>query len=130
MAIRLLEEYEYQYYFISIEPFALVAPFGLYWEFEPKQKTRVITCEGNEECFENPFYETRINNNVHAKLAVGSRGAIFGSWNWSLLHPKATKHRELVLFVEPQESLYKQLLNWFERRWFKSKVEIVNDARN
>lgn len=51
--------------------------------------------------------------NIHIKLLIGRNGALFGSWNFYLEHETKATQRELMLFISPEEPLYKNLFEKF-----------------
>ncbi|HUV72474.1 MAG TPA: phospholipase D-like domain-containing protein [Clostridia bacterium] len=123
--MRLLAEEEYKQMFEYVKPYCLVAPFGLNWDYIPTFKTLVITSKNYIKCFEHKNYEVRTYENCHAKLAIGSEGTLVGSWNWSLAHSKATKNREIVIFVEVNEPVFEQLQDWFDYTWNKARPVVL-----
>jgi len=129
--MRVLAEHEYKKFFEFIEPYCLVAPFGIHWDHIPPWKTLVITSKKYVDCFSHKNYEIRTYENCHAKLAVGSNGILFGSWNLNW----PSKHREIVVFVKPGTTTYERLQDWFDETWktahpysFKRKITKLHEV--
>jgi hypothetical protein len=118
--IRILDETEYKKSFVLINPTKLVAPFGFFWEIISNEKMLVITTKKYIDCFNPKNFEIKTYENCHAKLAIGTEGAMFGSWNWSLTHETSSKHAELVVFVSPDEPLFSELNLFFAILWTKA----------
>ena len=73
----------------------------------------------------NPFdipekWEVRLNNKVHSKLAIGLKGFIIGSWNFS--DNSSNNMHESILKVDYETAplLQTELANYFEALWERS----------
>lgn len=114
-----IPEHKYKEYFVKIEPKKLIAPFGFVWKnYLLPEELKVITIKD----FVNNFFdvwkvEIRTRESIHAKLVLGEKGALFGSWNWSLEHDKKPRNREIVIFVSKDNMLYHDLNKAFDLLW-------------
>ena len=102
----------------SIEPIMIIAPFGINTEFETTEKVKAITSADGLQTnfFRKTNLEVRQNNTIHAKLAIGKHGALFGSWNLS-----GSKNHELVMACDTAHPIYKGLIEFFNEAWADSK---------
>ena len=84
---------------------SLITPFGFSipynnWNFE--HQARIITLPKKEYISKTLKYNCEIRTipKIHAKLAVGLYGVLFGSFNFS-----KTKQKELVAYSERKEDI-------------------------
>ena len=62
----------------------------------------------------------RTNNKVHAKIALGDKGFIVGSWNFSD-HSTQTLHECVVVFQNEEACVVRRgLVEYFDRIWERS----------
>ena len=115
--MKLLVEHEYKKWFEKIEPYLLIAPFGLSWNYNPPTSCRVITRKDYLKDFKHENFKLKTYQNMHAKLAIGDTALLVGSWNWSLAHDTASLTRENVIMVNKQTPLYEELIEWFSKMW-------------
>jgi len=115
--MKLLLEHEYKLWFKQINPYLLTAPFGLKWNYKPPTKCLVITNTKEIKDFKHKNFKIKTYNNNHAKLAIGDKALLVGSWNWSLTHDTAARTREIVIMVNKETSLYNELIEWFGKMW-------------
>ncbi len=95
---------------------SVIAPFGFSmpynnWKFD--SEARIITQPDQEYVTKTLQYNCKVKTipRVHAKLAVGLYGVLFGSFNFT-----NSKQKELVAYSEKPEDI-EDALNEFERWW-------------
>ena len=85
---------------------------------------QVITIKEFKEPLKKIGFEVLTWNNMHAKVLIGLNGALWGSWNFNMIHPTKSTERELVEFVKPNEKKYKQLTEQFDAWWKWQEINL------
>lgn len=65
-------------------------------------------------------WNIRTNNKVHSKIAIGKKGVLFGSWNFS--QQSTLMMHEIVTMVRKEDDIttWQILNNYFETLWARS----------
>lgn len=108
---------------ISIKPSKIIS-------FSPVNlealKNRTMMVIMNTQQYKNhPFdipdkWAVKLNNKIHAKLAIGVNGFIIGSWNFSDNSTYNMHESVLKVDYETAPKLQKELADYFEKLWERS----------
>lgn len=131
--MRLISPYELEYELRSIEVHSMIVPFPTKLIDNLPAPIRVITTpEGAAKL--NGNTEVRILECLHAKLAIGKKGAIFGSWNFSKSNYQYTdspsRHIEGVLKIDDCDPIFHDLEKFFENWWVMARKPIEQMGEN
>lgn len=80
----------------------------------------------NSQQYKNhPFFipskwDVRLNNKIHSKLAIGLKGFVIGSWNFSDNSSNMMHESILKVDYESAPILQKELADYFEKIWNRS----------
>lgn len=121
----LVDPYNCQEEFNSIEPFAVIAPFNMFNGKHINYPLKVITTPDAVPKF-NPIHcEIRTLKNLHAKLVLGRKGALLGSWNFTLANYKSDISPptwvELIIKVPAGTEEFNKLEKFFDYLWELAK---------
>jgi phosphatidylserine/phosphatidylglycerophosphate/cardiolipin synthase-like enzyme len=85
---------------------SIIAPFGItvpYKNFEFRKKCRIICMPWRVKHCNTKNTEIKTMRTIHAKMAIGQKGVIFGSFNFS----SKSKRIELIAFFDKPEEILK-----------------------
>ena len=118
--MRLVSPYELEYELRSIEAHSMIVPYPTRLIDDLSAKIRIITTPENAYKL-NGNCEKRTLESLHAKIAIGKKGALFGSWNFSKSNYKfqesPSRRIEGVIKIDFCEPLFKELEAYFNGWW-------------
>jgi phosphatidylserine/phosphatidylglycerophosphate/cardiolipin synthase-like enzyme len=97
---------------------SIIAPFGIivpYKNFQFRKKCRIICMPWRAKHCNNKNTEIRTMSAIHAKIAIGQKGVIFGSFNFST----KSKRIELIAYFDQTDEILK-FQNKFDYWWAKA----------
>jgi len=126
--MKFLKEWEYlEHIRLCGGPTKIIAPYPLH-KFVLKHLINIadglpvkIITQSKQPLLEGHGFEIRTWKNMHAKLYIGTNGAMWGSWNFNMNHPKKTTLREIVEYCTKEEEKYKGLHGQFNVMWERAK---------
>jgi len=104
--------------FVEANIHSMIAPFGFsipYTKFDFRTKCRLICQPEHTEKNEAYNIEIRTSPRLHAKLAIGFNGILFGSFNFS-----DSKLKEIVAFSNKPKDI-EDALSEFDYWWENAK---------
>lgn len=122
--MKFIKEYEYLNHIqLCGGPLKIIAPYGInshvlkhLIETSKSLPVQIITQQEQPELESNGF-ELRTWKKMHAKLFIGTNGAVWGSWNFNLIHPKRSTMREIAEYCMKSEPKYSELNKQFNYFW-------------
>jgi len=104
--------------FANADIHSIIAPFGLsipYKQFEFKNKCKLICRTNTPKKCNKQNVEIRATPLMHVKLAIGTKGVLFGSFNFS----RKSKSKELVAYFDQPSEIF-EFQNLFNYWWDKA----------
>lgn len=108
---------------INIKPSKIISfsPVNL----EALKDRTMMVIMNTQQYKNNPFdipekWEVRLNNKIHAKIAIGINGFIIGSWNFSDNSTFTMHESVLKVDYETAPKLQQELASFFEKLWERS----------
>ena len=108
---------------ISIKPRKIISFSPVNLEALKDREISVImnTKQFRDRPFDIPDkWQVRLNNKIHAKIAIGSNGFIIGSWNFSENSTQNMHESVLRVNFESAPKLQQELSDFFEKLWERS----------
>lgn len=110
------KRHEFTQALIEIEPYKVIAPFGFNVPQLKEKPLQVIVQEPEKQPLFPWVWNIRYCKQVHAKIAIGKKGMIIGSWNFSenstrRMHEAAVKFD----YVAPEVEAF------FDEIWGRNK---------
>lgn len=122
--MKFIKEWEYlEYIRLCGGPLKIIAPYGindciLKHLLEKAEGLPIqIISQQKHAALEGHGFEIRTWKLMHAKLFIGTNGAVWGSWNLNMKHPKKSTLREIVEYCRADEPKYKELRGQFNYFW-------------
>ena len=118
--MRLVSPYELEYELRCIEPHSLLVPYPTTLVNNLPDGIRIITCPENANRLTGNSI-VKVLDCLHAKIAVGKKGALLGSWNFSKSNYKYPNspsiHIEAVLKIDTCDPIFPDIEKFFETWW-------------
>ena len=94
----------------------LIAPFGFELNGFEESALQIIT----KPQFEPTHYrrwQIKTNNKIHAKLAIGTKGVIVGSWNFTNNSTQNAHECSIVIYKEDDPKIIESCTEYFKKIW-------------
>ncbi len=122
--MKFLKEWEYlQHIEMCGGALKIIAPYGInsivlkhLFRNSGGLPVKIIS-QSKQPLLESHGFEIRTWSNMHAKLFLGTNGAIWGSWNFNMQHQRKSTLREIVEYCQKNEPKYEALNNQFNYYW-------------